>query len=160
MGVGVYFFFRAAGHAATWANMVSNRPLPRAAGAHPVVLECVIDLADTINLLDDTHWPNLKAIHRTLVSSPGQVGPQGLFDDPRSPDLGRNYDDYIVMNAYIAAVREMRPVTSVIAAFMEGDAIGPKSWLFDQSHVCISALSPAIIEFRDRTDFPLTSPSS
>ncbi|MER9455602.1 hypothetical protein [Mesorhizobium sp. M0478] len=152
LGVGQYFFYRGEEHAADWAAEVSKRPKPVAAGAHPVVLECTIDLENCINLLDNTHWDNLRQVALRSISSPIQLSPQALYEVPRSPDLGRNVDDYKVMNAYIAAVRSIRPVTSIIAAFIEGHPIHDRSWLFDQSHVCISALTKDVISLRKRTD--------
>ncbi|MES0110138.1 hypothetical protein [Mesorhizobium sp. M0013] len=152
LGVGQYFFYRGERHAAAWATAVSKRPKPAAAGAHPVVLECTIDLENCINLLDNTHWDNLRAVAQRLVGSPSQLSPQALYEVPRNPDLGRNVDDYKVMNAYISAVRSLKPVTSIIAAFIEGYPIQSHSWLFDQSHVCISALTKDVISLRKRTD--------
>jgi hypothetical protein len=63
--------------------------------------------------------------------------------------VGWNYRDCATMNAYVEALEQQgQPVASVIAAFAEGEPIGPDSWLFDEAAVVICVRDPQCIKIK------------
>ncbi|MER9229088.1 hypothetical protein NKI39_26355 [Mesorhizobium sp. M0664] len=150
LGTGFYLFYRAPGRAAEWARTVADRRRKKVPGIAPAVIECEVDLADTINLLDDTdgHWEALKRLAAGAIGTPRQLGPWSMVFDPSNPELYRNYDDNDLVNAYVEILSQQRPVSSIIAAFMEGAPVFETSWLYDHSHLCISVLTKNAIRSR------------
>ncbi|WP_192250753.1 hypothetical protein [Mesorhizobium caraganae] len=150
LGTGFYLFYRAPGRAAEWARIVADRRRKKVPTIAPAVIECEVDLADTINLLDSTdrHWEALKRLATASIRTPRQLGPWSMVSDPSNPQLYRNYDDNDLVNAYVELLRQHRPVSSIMAAFMEGAPVFETSWLYDHSHLCISVLTKDAIRSR------------
>ncbi|MDX8540778.1 hypothetical protein RFM23_24490 [Mesorhizobium abyssinicae] len=150
LGTGFYLFYRAPGRAAEWAGRVTQRRSRGTPGITAAVIECEVDLANTINLLDsaDGHWDALKRLAANTMSTPRQLGPQAMVADPSNPKLYRNVDDNDLVNAYVQILRRQRPVASIMAAFIEGTPVFSTSWLYDHSHLCISVLEKDAIRKR------------
>ncbi|TPM21601.1 hypothetical protein [Mesorhizobium sp. B2-3-5] len=130
--------------------MVAQRRSRVAPGISAAVIECQVDLTNTINLLDSTggHWDALQRLAANTISTPRQLGPEAMVSDPSNTRLYRNVDDNDLVNAYVTILRRRRPVSSIMAAFIEGRPVFSSSWLYDHSHLCISVLEKNAIRSR------------
>lgn len=152
LGFGNYFFLEASGHCARWAQMTSTRP---GRGA-PVLIRAQVDLSDTVNLLDNDYWELVRAAYQGVPDDVTQVSPGFRYNpDLATGKIGWNYRDCRAINAFVERlIQEGVTVSSLIAAFAEGEPIDKDSWLFDEAHVCINVLDKSkinILEYLEIT---------
>jgi hypothetical protein len=146
LGVGFYLFQDADEAARLWATETGERR-----GQKPIVLKATVDLRDCVDLTDIGYWTLFKENkHNFGTPERQQLGPEALFRDLNESEknlLYANYEDDHYITAFVATLqRDGHTVRSIRAAFIEGQPIHSRSWLFDRSHVAICVRSAEVIE--------------
>jgi len=146
LGLGFYLFQDAPQAARLWANESSVRR-----GDSPAVLKATIDLRDSVDLTDIGYWQLFRDNIAKFGQPPQtQLGPEALFRNlsrAEQEQLYFNYEDDHYVSAFVASLeRYGQRVRSIRAAFIEGQPVHSRSWLFDRAHVQICVRSPDVIE--------------
>lgn len=134
LGDGIYFFQDAPNHAMEWAKKVH--------GKKSVVLATEINLAECMDLID-LPWANFLAdIHDNFL----YTLKENSIQIPRQTN-GAHRLDRSVINFAIKTLEESSiKISSVRAAFLEGNPVYPNSALFEKSHIQIAVREQSIIQ--------------
>ena len=149
LGPGLYFYQEAKLHAIKWAQYLAAKR-----GEGIAIVTADIDLSDAIDLLDSTHWDDVRRIIAGITPpAKNQLGPEALFrylSKTEKESLYHNHeDDHYFTHIRQAYIADGQKVTAIRAAFIEGSPIHPRSWLFDLSHVQICVKKPEIVKIVD-----------
>jgi hypothetical protein len=153
LGRGIYFFQDNPHLALKWAKRTAE-----SRGEEPAVLHAQIDLTGCMDIAFDPRWHELLGeAHNRLRKSGGALacldqtplrilddqvlvrGRSGPSDGEDTTTAGLNYLDYVVLEFAIEALKAQGVVIeSVRALFLEGQAVYPNSWVYDQAHLAIA----------------------
>ncbi len=142
LGDGIYFFQDAPNHARQWAETLSQ-----IRGEAPIVFQADIDLTESLDFLDTTHWDYFKIYLKHAKPAPtAQVGPNVITSSqPRPKFLGWNFEDHHHIHQFIALIEDRRRINAVRCPFIEGNQLYANSWFFDEAHVSICVKRTHII---------------
>jgi hypothetical protein len=140
LGTGIYFFQDAPLRAKQWAQQ--QHP------DNPAVICSSIRLENCIDLLDIGWQPLLKNAYNAFVER-YQYNNRPL--PKQNPDRSKAHRlDCAFFNFAIELIsRQLQPVDSVRAAFMEGERLFPDSAIFELAHIQIAIRNLALITALD-----------
>ncbi|MCC0034114.1 MAG: hypothetical protein H6887_02460 [Hoeflea sp.] len=157
LGTGVYFFQEGYDLCHAWAMKACQRASANP-GDTPAVLHAKINTQFGIDLISNTHWPLLRAVydvHKEEYRNHHQNGIDTLIRPMTPQETSLDYDhplDHSIIDTLVdveALYRRRRQLpepTLVRAAFVEGQAVDRRSWLFDAAAVIVSVIDHECIE--------------
>jgi len=156
LGTGVYFFQEGFDLCCEWARKSCKRPNAKATDT-PVVLHAQINMEHGIDLIANRNWPTLRNIYKANyvnLKSLKQNGIDTLVRPMTVAEKKLDFDhplDHVLIDRLVDAETTARAYngfpgpTLVRAAFVEGETVDPRSWLFDRAAVIVSVVDRSCI---------------
>jgi hypothetical protein len=133
LGPGIYFFEEAPKRALDWALVAHT--------SDPAVLESEISLEDCMDLCDIGWERVLSQCYDELLT---RVKDEGL-SLPRQSSGAHRLDAAVLDLAAAKLTALGSPVRSIRAAFKEGRAVFPESWIYSKDHIQIAVRDTSVV---------------